>query len=229
MKHFIIFIILLFPVVVMAEETCQGLWSGQIELDQVTEISNNTVQPVKHAFDMTILLHVDKNNVVRLLRHVTMMQKTEMIDGNETVRRVLITDDSLLPEYDGIVRRDGKLTGIRLGTLAFGFSSDTDTTQTIMAGTMAEGQQISCTLFMDKNHPTNPFKHLYHPDHKQGKDITRRIELTFLNVPNNDPDDEKFALAGQYKEEITGLHKNKLSIAGSFKIQRVSDVDTLND
>jgi len=142
MKRMIIFMILLFPVVVMSDETYQGLWVGQVELDQVTEISSNTVQPVKHVFDMTLLLHVDKNNVVRLLRHVTMMQKREIIDENEIVRRVLITDDTLLPEYEGIVRRDGKLSGIRLGTLAYGFSSDSDTTQKIMEGTM--GQTISC-------------------------------------------------------------------------------------
>jgi len=227
MKHIIICIFLLFPVVVIADESCHGLWTGQIELDQVTEISSNTLKPVKHPFDMTILLHVDKNNVVRLLRHVTMMQKTEMIDGNETIRRVLITDDSLLPEYEGIVRRDGKLTGIRLGTLAFGFSSYTDTTQNVMQGTM--GQSISCNLHMDKNHPTNPFKHLYHPDHKQGKEIYRLIELTFSDANHNNPDDEKFVLTGHYKEDIIGLLKNTISIAGSFNIQLVSDVDTLND
>ena len=227
MKRMIIFMILLFPVVVMSDETYQGLWVGQVELDQVTEISSNTVQPVKHVFDMTLLLHVDKNNVVRLLRHVTMMQKREIIDENEIVRRVLITDDTLLPEYEGIVRRDGKLSGIRLGTLAYGFSSDSDTTQKIMEGTM--GQTISCELIMNHNHPTNPFKHLYHPDHKQGKDITRLIELTFSNVNHNNPDDEKFALAGQYKEEIIGLLKHTLSIVGSFNLQHVSNVGTLND
>ena len=220
MKHITIFMMLLLPIVVMAEETYQGLWTGQIELDQVTEISSNTVKPVKHPFDMKIILHVDNNNVVRLLRHVTIMQKR---DGNETVQRVLITDDSLLPNYEGIVRRDGKLAGIRLGTVAFGFSSETDTTQKAMEGIM--GQSLACVLIMDKNHPTNPFKHLYHPDHKEGKGITRRVELQFLN---NDPD-EKSVLIGHYKEEIIGLLKATVSIAGSFKIQRVSDVGTLND
>jgi len=225
-------IILLFPIVVMADENRYGLWVGQIELDQVTEITSGTIQPVKHVFDMKLLLHVDKDNVVRLLRHVTIMQKTEIIDEEETVRRALITDDSLIPDYEGIVRRDGKLAGIRLGSLAFGFSSESDTSQTTMEGAIAEGQQISCTLTMNEDHPTNPFKHLYHPDHKKGKKISRNIKLTFNNKPDNnntDPDDEKYALDGIYEEKITGLHKQPISIAGSFNIQHVSVVDILND
>jgi hypothetical protein len=44
-----------------------------------------------------------------------------------------------------------------------------------------------------------------------------------------DPDDEKYALDGIYEEKITGLHKQPISIAGSFNIQHVSVVDILND
>jgi hypothetical protein len=64
---------------------------------------------------------------------------------------------------------------------------------------------------------------------KQGKEIYRLIELTFSDANHNNPDDEKFVLTGHYKEDIIGLLKNTISIAGSFNIQLVSDVDTLND
>jgi len=70
-----------------------------------------------------------------------------------------------------------------------------------MEGAIAEGQQISCTLTMNEDHPTNPFKHLYHPDHKKGKKNSRNIKLTFNNKPDNnntDPDDEKYALDGVF-------------------------------
>jgi len=245
MKHMIIFIIFLFPVVVMAEGDYQGLWMGQIEVTDVSESTDYaSPKPVKHSFDMTILLHVNKNNDVNLLRHVTIMHNTE------TDQRALITDDSLLTnsKYVGFVdKNDGKKGGIRLGTLAFGFSpytttvTDTTTnpssTTTIkektrmkMDGIISKGQNISCSLELGSTHATNPFKHSYHPDHKKGKNITRNITLIFDEEQTyNDPDNEKFSLSGLYKEEISGLHKNPIIVAGKFTIQRVSKVDTLND
>ena len=223
-------VMVLFPALVMAG-TYQGLWIGQIELDKVNEVAskidNNTLQPVKHVFDMTLLLHVDHSGVVRLLKNVTMMQKREEFDGENIARRVLITNDSLLPEYDGIVRRDGKFIGIRLGTAAYDFP--TDQTEMPLSGSLAPGNTLECIIVMDKNHPTNPFRHLYHPDHQQGKDITRQIQLTISAIQdNNDPDDNQFSLSGTYQESISGLHKIPIKIAGSFNIQRISEVDVLN-
>jgi len=226
----ILFGIIFFPTLAMAG-TYQGLWIGQIELDTVNEVSSkidtNTLQPVKHVFDMTALLHVDQNGVVRLLKNVTMMQKTEKVDGETIVRRVLITDDSLLPEYEGIVRRDGKLVGIRLGSLAYDFP--TGQTEMQLTGSFAPGNTLECTLIMDKNHPTNPFRHLYHPDHQQGKNITRQIQLTIsATQENNDPDDDQFSLSGTYQESISGLHKIPIKMGGIFNIQRISEVNVLN-
>jgi len=138
--NFVIFVIVLFPALVLAG-TYQGLWIGQIELDKVNEVASktdtNTLQPVKHVFDMTLLLHVDQAGMVRLLKNVTMMQKKEEVDGENIVRRVLITNDSLLPEYDGIVRRDGKLIGIRLGSLSYDFP--TDQTEMPLTGNLSPG------------------------------------------------------------------------------------------
>jgi len=226
----ILLAILLLPPLVMAG-TYQGLWIGQIELDQVNEVASktdpHTLQPVKHVFDMTLLLHVDQSGVVRLLKNVTMMQKSEEVDGNNIVRRVLITDDSLLPEYEGIVRRDGKLVGIRLGSLAFDFPIHQ--TEMPLTGNLAPGNTLECTLEMDKNHPTNPFRHLYHPDHQQGKNITRQIQCIINNTQdNNDPDDDQFSLTGTYQESISGLHKIPIKMRGRFNIQRISEVGLLN-
>ncbi|ETR69078.1 MAG: hypothetical protein OMM_04169 [Candidatus Magnetoglobus multicellularis str. Araruama] len=292
MKHIIIFFILLFPIVALAGEGYQGLWIGQIELTDVSEITDYTTpKPVKHVFDMTILLHVDNNNDVNLLRHVTVMKKKERkfatINGDpipadielpefppigvdldtssgelgeffsnsendnytigEFYTPVLITNDSLLPEYEGVVKRNGKLIGIRFGTVAYGFDPYTTTTTDItknppetteiiervikkMDGKITIGQEITCKLIISENHSTNPFKHLYHPDHKKGKKITRTIRLFFSeDQKNNDPDDEKFTLTGIYKEEMIGLHKNPINIAGKFNIQQISDVNKLND
>jgi len=224
-------LVILFPFMASAE-TYQGLWIGQVELNEVNDTTSTTstevLQPVKHVFDMTVLLHVHENGSVSLLKEVTMMQKTIQQDGEDIVQRVLITDDSLLPEYDGIIRRDGKLVGIRLGSLAYDFPIDQ--TQITLSGSFGVGNSLETTIVMDENHPTNPFRHLYHPDHHQGKRITRQIQFSFdSNQDNSNPDDAKFSLIGVYSESISGLHKIPLKIGGPFKIQRISEVGKLNN
>ncbi|KPA14782.1 conserved hypothetical protein, secreted [Candidatus Magnetomorum sp. HK-1] len=220
-----------FPLMASAE-TYQGLWIGQVELNKVNDTTSTTstevLQPVKHVFDMTVLLHVHENGAVSLLKEVTMMQKSIQQDGEDMVQRVLITDDSLLPEYNGIIRRDGKLVGIRLGSLAYDFPIDQ--TQVSLSGAFGAGNSLETTIVMDEDHPTNPFKHLYHPDHQQGRKITRQIHFSFdSNQDNSNPDDAKFSLIGVYSESISGLHKIPLKISGPFKIHRISEVGKLNE
>ncbi len=212
--------------------TYQGLWIGQVELNKVNDTTSTTntetPQPVKHVFDMTVLFHVHENGSVSLLKEVTMMQKSIQQDGQSMVQRVLITDDRLLPDYDGIIRRDGKLVGIRLGSLAYEFP--VGQTQMPVTGSFGASQTLECTIVMDENHSTNPFRHLYHPDHQLGRKITRQIQLTFDSDQNsNDPDDASFALTGMYSETISGLHKISLKNSGSFKINRVSEIGKLNE
>jgi hypothetical protein len=222
---------LIFPQLAFAE-TYQGLWVGQVELNKVNNATSQTnteeLQPVKHVFDMTVLLHVHENGSVQLLKEVTMMQKTFQQEGQDFVQRVLVTDDRLIPEYDGIVRRDGKLVGIRLGSLAFDFP--VGQTEMPVSGTFASGQTLACTIVMDENHPTNPFKHLYHPDHQQGRKITRHIQFSIDSIQDSsNPDDANFSLTGVYTDTISGLHKIPLKHSGPFQIHRISEVGKLNE
>ncbi|ETR65570.1 MAG: hypothetical protein OMM_05999 [Candidatus Magnetoglobus multicellularis str. Araruama] len=165
---------------------------------------------------------------VRLLKEVTMMQKSIQQDGQDLAQRVLITDDSLLPEYDGIIRRDGKLVGVRLGSLAYDFP--VGQTEVSLSGTLSAGQTLECTIVMDEDHPTNPFRHLYHPDHKEGRKVTRHIQFSIDSTQtSNNPDDAAFSLTGVYTDTISGLHKIALKHSGPFKIQRISEVGKLNE
>ena len=97
----------------------------------------------------------------------------------------------------------------------------------IMDGTV-DGNTLSLTFKLPASHPTNPFRHRRNPDHATGRDITRTLKLTNLSIDNN-------KLTGIYDEEIIGLHKllgpNKdigLKVRGSFELNRVSNVATLN-
>jgi len=206
-----------------------GLWMGQIEANKVNEVvsktDTQTPSDVKHPFDMNILLHVDASGKVSLLRHVTLMQK---IEDDATARRVLITDDSLLPEYEGVVRKDGKLVGMRMGSLGFEFEPEKNSLG--LSGNLAAGQTLEGQMTLSENHPVNPFKHMYHPDHKKGINIVRNIVLKFDETQkSNDPSKTKFQLTGTYDETITGLHKIPLKVQGVLTIQRISEIDKLNE
>jgi hypothetical protein len=167
---------------------------------------------------------VNQNGDVNLLREVTVMQKR--ID-NQNARKYLITDASLLPNYEGVVRRDGKLVGIRMSTAFYDFPVHVN--QLGMTGSVAAGGSVTGTISLDADHPTNPFRHMYHPDHKTGRTITRDISLTFNPKDSNKPESGVFTLTGAYKEEITGVHKNKITVEGSFTMNRVSGIADLNE
>ncbi len=102
-------------------------------------------------------------------------------------------------------------------------------------GQMAPGGVVTGRLYLGASHPTNPFRHRRHPDHRIGMTITR--QLTF-EVGTNAPARIGFGvdrLSGVYKEEITGLHKPLgpdqnigLKTEGTFTLNRVSLVDRLN-
>ena len=109
------------------------------------------------------------------------------------------------------------------------------TNRAIAAGTPGG---LKCSIDLPASHPTNPFRHPKHPDHIRGIDITRNIRLDFSGVQGSAPvhtgaGTEK--LSGIYREEIFGLHKKLgpnsnigLKVEGSFELNRVSLIDTLN-
>lgn len=100
---------------------------------------------------------------------------------------------------------------------------------------------LSATVVLPANHPTNPFRHRRHPDHRTGFDITRKVRLDFDSMGTN-----SLALSygvnkitGLYREEVFGLHKPLgpqpntspigLKTEGRFELNRISLIDTLNN
>jgi hypothetical protein len=212
--------------------TYDGLWIGEIKINNVSEAVSKTDAttpvPVANPFLMKIILHVDASNQIRLLRDVTIMQKRYTENNVEMVKRVLVTDNTLLPNFEGVVRRDGDLVGIRIGSLAFDF--DPDLNAFLVDGTFGAGRTISVSLPLVEDHPTNPFMHKYHPDHVKGKAISRSISLKFDTVQDtNDPASGQSQLIGMFQESVTGLHKAAINAEGRFVLKRVSLIANLND
>ncbi|MEE9297001.1 MAG: hypothetical protein V3W34_18825 [Phycisphaerae bacterium] len=99
------------------------------------------------------------------------------------------------------------------------------------------GGPLTGTISLSGNHPLNPFRHRFHPDHDCNNigecyDIERR--MTFSVSPQAPPGvinpgyGDSF-LAGDYAETIEGLHRDPISVAGRFELTRVSNLGQLND
>jgi len=97
---------------------------------------------------------------------------------------------------------------------------------------------LTATISLPANHPTNPFRHRRHPDHTVGFDITRNLRLDFDGGPTAPLSRSGYGvdrISGIYREEIFGLHKplgpekdTGLRVEGTFELNRISLIDTLN-
>jgi len=232
MRYYLIFLTLVVFTSTAMSGTYDGLWIGQIEVNKVSEAVSKTdattPTTVHNPFMMKILLHVDASNQIRLLRDVTVMQKRFTQNNIEMVRRVLVTDDTLILNFEGVVRRDAEMVGIRMGSLAFDF--DPSLNEFLVNGVFGAGKTITMTLPLVENHPSNPFMHQFHPDHSTGKAIGRNIKLIFDTVQDtNDPASGQAQLIGMFQESVSGLHKNSINVEGRFVLKRISMIANLND
>ena len=221
---------------------------------ELGEMSVGAPTPTPATFDMRLLVHVASNGQVRLLKEVIQMWKNGTYatapDGTNQVvsvpgRFVLITDDTLLSNFQGVGVRDGQGIGRRMSSVGIDF----DGTSLDMAGTFGVGSSVVVSNTLASDFRTNPFKHTYHPDHdnlnarydgsqKEAPDVSRRISLT---LSSRYPADTSLAeetappgwgmdrVGGLYEEVLTGLHKNPILVSGYFELQRVSAVGSLND
>ncbi|OGV92015.1 MAG: hypothetical protein A3K19_03420 [Lentisphaerae bacterium RIFOXYB12_FULL_65_16] len=208
--------------------------------------------PTASEFTFPILLHVDNDGAVRLLKEVTQMWQDGTLKADpenpgkyvvdEPGRYVLVTDDSKLGDFQGATMRDGVGVGRRLSSAAFDF----DGQYVGLSGTFAVPNTLTCSLALPADFPTNPFKHKYHPDHDnldgqfnplpggqaEAYDITRQLALTFTATDplgHANVDYGKTAIGGTYAETLTGLHKNQIKVTGHFRLHLIAKTGVLNE
>ena len=223
-----------------AANSFPGLWSGVVTLNQVSPISGDptaTPAPLK----LNLLLHQDRRGQVRLLKQVIMMHKDGSFAKNG--RDVALTEDALIPNYSGVVQKDGAKVGRRLSAVGFDFSPGaagsgaTDFAGTALNCGGAISGDVSCSISLAKSAPTNPFWHRYHPDlgrETNSHQIGRSVLLHFQRDPAVNPDNPHAGwgvteLGGTYTETITGLAKGPIKVKGNFTLNLASDVDLLNE
>jgi len=234
-------------------EPLAGLWVGTATINAVSEAHSanpTNPTPTKSEFNLRLMLHVDASGQTRLLKEVIQMWRngtyTNDSSGNQVVDKpgqyVLLTDDTLLPMFSGATLRDGKSVGRRVSTIGYNFPSSPTNNFLNLAGSFAIGQSLTATLTLPHDHPTNPFKHKYHPDHDnlnaqfdgpavESFTTTRAIRMEFAAAPPEGPAVPDFGyneMGGVYRESITGIHKNPIHVRGTFRLSRVSQIAELN-
>ena len=212
-----------------------GLWVGQVTLHSVNEVQKTgfgaaaAPSPTRSTVGLRLLLHVNAQGHVSLLKDVTVME-TRVDPANPNSERVLVlvTDPRRLPEFEGVATRFGKKVGIRYGSVSYDFPGH----NLPLLGTLAPGRGCLGIIDLPADFPTNPFMHRYHNDHRTGFALSRQIALSFEgNDGSSLPPGPGYGvdqIRGTYRETITGLHKVPLRIAGTVVLDRVSQVDQLN-
>jgi len=230
-----------------------GLWVGTATIKAVSEphtANATTPTPTKSQLNLRLIIHVGENGQTRLLKEVLQMWRdgtfTNDASGNRVVAKpgqhVLLTDDTLIPLFQGAAVRDGESVGRRLSTIGYDFPAGSANNSLGLSGAFAIGQSLSGTLTLPFDHPTNPFKHKFHPDHDnldarfdepatEAYTTTRQIRLDFAASPPDGPAVPDFGyneMGGTYSETITGIHKNAIYVSGTFRLTRVSLIAELN-
>jgi hypothetical protein len=227
-----------------------GLWRGQAIINSVSEAQMGGTTPVETGkdFPLRVLIHVDSAGETKLLKEVIQMWEdgTMVPDPanpgfltTETPGRpVLLTDEDLIPSFEGLLFRDGIPVGLRLSTVAYDFPDQ----YLEMTGVMEAPGSLEVTITMPSDLPTNPFLHSHHPDHDnldaqflnfkpEAYAVTRRVKFIFSDTDpsgRNSPDWGDSAIGGTYFEEITGVHRNTIYVGGTFYLRRVAAVPELN-
>jgi hypothetical protein len=208
--------------------SAKGLWLLDIRINAVNEIrgSVDDTTPTPYPFDIRMLLHADTTGQVRLLRHVTLMKKQDQ--ETQSWHSVLVSDDTKIPEFTGVIRRDGKLVGMRISSVFFDF--DETLNELPLMGGIGFSRAVAGQTIIDKDHPRNPYRHKYHPDHRQGFKIIQDFLLTFDEQPAYVvSEDEILKYSGTFSVTLYGLHKVPVKGEGRFDMERVSLVGELNE
>lgn len=251
----------------------QATWDGVSEVNSVTTITNRTrftndlgqvtniislsytntpspmPTPVASGISQRLLLHVDTNNLTRLLSEVFQLYRppvtTNAPDGYQVVARpgqtVLVTDRRRLADFQGARLRDNAMIGRRISSPTFAFEGLAATNNYLAcSGDFGPGGVVTVTFGMSANHPLNPFKHKYHPDHdnlapdfrtyqEEAYGIIREVTLVFdAATGGTSPAAGYDELKGEYREKIRGLHRNPIYASGRFVLRRFTPIGELN-
>jgi hypothetical protein len=210
------------------KDTLAGLWIGEAVVTAVeSKPLQNAVKPAGSAFPLRYLIHVADDGTARVLSQVFMGPMAAA------------PHDFGLCQSEAGLKADTKAAARRIVATHLPLDQALVTT----TGSFTIGSDLSCTIATPFNDPTNPFVHQYHPDHdnKSGQtalvagqesyNITREVSFTFTATPPGGGSATGWGssvIGGTYGEVVSGLHKQNISLTGTFVLRRASELGILN-
>ena len=210
------------------KDTLAGLWIGEAVVTAVeSKPLQNAVKPAGSAFPLRYLVHVADDGTARVLSQVFMGPMAAA------------PHDFGLCRSEAGLKADAKAAARRIVATHLPLDQALVTT----TGSFTIGSDLSCTIATPFDDPTNPFVHQYHPDHdnKSGQtalvagqesyNITREVSFTFTATPPGGGSATGWGssvIGGTYGEIVSGLHKQNISLTGTFVLRRASELGTLN-
>jgi hypothetical protein len=209
------------------KDTLAGLWIGEAIVSAVaSKPLGNAVKPTGTAFPLRYLIHVADNGTARVLSQVFMGPMAAA------------PHDFGLCLSEAGLKADAKFAARRIVATHLPLDRALGTT-----GSFTIGSNLACTIATPFNDPTNPFVHQYHPDHdnKSGQTalvagqesytVTRQVSFAFTETPPGGGSATGWGssvIGGTYGEVVSGLHKQTISLTGTFELRRASELGTLN-
>ncbi|MBL9137622.1 MAG: hypothetical protein JNK85_17255 [Verrucomicrobiales bacterium] len=205
-----------------------GLWVGDVTLNQVSNARNGTLEPTASTAQLRLLLHSDATGKVRLLKEVIVAR-----NSTNTSEILLLSDPARLAQFP--VARDTVTSAPlaqRISTASIDFTDNDGTPDNALdlAGSLSTASPLTGTLTLGPRHPSNPFRHPFHPDHSnegaQSYTITHHIQIQLAALEMSVNGTPRFT--GTYQQTVEGLHKAALKASGTLVLSRLASTAALN-
>ncbi len=212
-----------------------NVWLVQVDIDKVSENNLQLTQavtieptPTTRSFGYKLYLYQSDAGVISLLPTSGIFYDKR--SGADTECAEVDIQDGM-PLYLEVDYREF-YKGCHLRTIvnsAVPYDGDrVDTTGVVpqaktATGNITEGGSVTLDVTLSADHPVNPFRHLYHPDHGTGREISRSLAFSGL-VP---VEGRSNTYSAQIAEEVTGLQRLPIKSSGEATFIRIHENVTL--
>jgi hypothetical protein len=209
------------------KDSLAGLWIGEAMVSAVeSKPLANAVKPAGSTFPLRYLIHVADDGTARVLSQVFMGPMAAA------------PHDFGLCRSEAGLKADVKSAARRIVATHMPLDLALQT-----SGSFGIGSGLGCTIATPFDDPTNPFVHQYHPDHdnksgstalvagQESYNVSRQVSFTFTETPPGGGSATGWGssvIGGTYGEVVSGLHKQNITLTGTFELRRASELGTLN-
>ena len=205
-----------------------GLWVGDVAVSGVqSKVAGSTGTATLRTFPLRVLLHVTDDGTARLLSQVYLGRLAAAPNAFG-----LCTRESAL-------KQDAMATATRLAAAHL----PSDTVISTGTGSVGLGSTLTRTVLLPFDAASNPFVHAYHPDHDnknarfeplaagiESFNVSRVLAFAFATTPPSTSSSVGWGssvIGGAYTETVTGIHKDPLTVTGTFELRRISEIGTI--